>query len=389
MSKESVLYKDIIRKLERKTKREYGVLSSAGGIITVLLAVSVFFIYASLESLFHLGSSLRTFLFFFFILITIGSGVFLFLLPLLKYYSFFRKTDYFRTAAEIGNYYPVIKDDLLNAMQLVSGDKTLLYSSSLIDAAFNKVYEKSQNIRFEESVSFKIVRDLSYYSIGAIIIMLAFLVFVPGMQAASGRLYNFEREFTPPPEFTLTVYPGNARISKGENLLIRVVARGKIPNELNLGIKSVEQSDYEHQRIIPDSSGIFEYNITSVRNSFNYYAVSGDIKSEEYRVEVTDKPLIKNFEVVVTPPAYSKLPEFVQKDNGNIFTLLGSMITLRLNSNKELSQAKLEFSDSTSTPLDLQYASASGKFPVLPIIWKYLIMTWCRDQSLHEHRNIM
>jgi hypothetical protein len=126
MSRESGPYQEIISKLERKNKREYAVLASAGALITVLLSFSSFFIFALLESVFHFSSQVRTIFFFIFILITIGSAAFLFLLPLLKYFSFFRRADYHKIAGEVGRYYPAIKDDLLNAMQLVEGDKKIL-----------------------------------------------------------------------------------------------------------------------------------------------------------------------------------------------------------------------------------------------------------------------
>jgi hypothetical protein len=365
MSKESGPYQEIIRKLERKNKREYAVLASAGALITVLLSFSSFFNFSLLESVFHFSSRIRTIFFFIFILITIGSAAFLFLLPLLKYFSFLRKTDYHKTAGEVGNYYPAIKDDLLNAMQLIEGEKKFYYSAVLINAAFNKVYERSRSIHFEEIVSFAGVKRLLFYSIVTIITMLLFLFIVPGLQASSHRLYNFEQEFIAPPEFMLKVSPGDSEISKGDNITITVTASGKIPSEIFIATKTEEQAEYENQKLISDSGGVFIYNLNSIRSSLDYYAFAGETKSITFRITVTDKPIIKGFEIVVTPPVYSGLPETVQKDNGNINTLKGSNVKLHLSSNKELQQAYIEFSDTAKNGLDISYASASGSFRVM------------------------
>jgi hypothetical protein len=365
MSREQGPYKEIIYKLERKNKREYALLASAGGILTIVLALTAFFTFSLLESVFHFSSQVRTILFFIFILITLSSAAFLFVLPLLKYFSFFRKSDYHRTAAEVGRYYPSIKDDLLNAMQLVEGEKKLFYSPVLIDAAFQKVYNSSRNIRFEEVVSFARVKSLLLYSGIAAAVMLLFLVFVPGLQASSYRLYNFEKEFTAPPEFTIRVNPGNASISKGDNLTVTVTVTGKIPNEIFIASRTEEQADFENQKLLSDSGGVFIYNLNNIRSAMNYYAFSGDIKSDTYRIDVTDKPLIKSFDLVITPPAYSGLPEVIQKDNGNISTLKGSNVSLRLSSNKELKKAFLEFSDTVKNDLKINYTTASGNFRVM------------------------
>jgi len=369
-------YQEIIYKLERKNKREYALLASAGAVITLLLSIGAFFTFSVFESLFNYASSVRTILFFLFILITLSSFGFLFILPLLKYFKFFRKTDYYRTAAEVGHYYPVIKDDLLNAMQLVSSDKNnYYYSPVLIDAAFSKVYEKSKGMHFEEMVDYGRLKRLLLYASAAVIFMLSLLVFVPGLQASSYRLYNFQREFIPPAEFSLTVYPGNADITKGDNLLITVIAKGKIPGEVIIAVKTDEQAEYIMERVLSDSSGKFDFTIPSVRTSLSYYASAGDIKSDEYRIEVTDKPLIKNFEVTVTPPAYSGLPEIVQQDNGNITTLMGSTVKLRLSSNKELKNAEIRLSDSLSNTMEVNYSSASGRFRVMGDYTYKIILT--------------
>jgi hypothetical protein len=365
MSKESGSYKEIIVKLERKTKREYAVLAAGGALFTILLTVSFFFIYSLIESIFHFSSMVRTIMFFILVLIFISSTAFLVILPLLKYSSFFRKTDYYKTAADVGRYYPSLKDDLVNAMQLVNSANSFYYSPALIDAAFRKVYERSKGIRFEEVVNFSIVKNLLFYTTGLVVVMAALLAFVPGLQASSGRLYNFEKEFTAPPEFTLKVYPGNAQITKGDNLLVRVITSGKIPDELSIAVKSKEQSEFEFERISSDSSGVFEHTINSVRSSLNYYVFSGETRSDEYIIEVLDKPLIKGFEISVNPPAYSGLPDIVQKDNGNISALAGSMVHIRINSNKELQHAELQFGDSLKGKLNVNISGAAGTFKVV------------------------
>src|ERR1035438_1933638 len=131
MGTESNYYKEIISKLESLTKREYTLFASLGIQSAVMAGVSVFTFFALLEMLFHFSSGARTILFLIFLVITIGALGYLFLIPLLKYFNIFRKTDYFKTAGKVGQSFPEVKDDLLNAMQLISTyNLSSLYSSS-------------------------------------------------------------------------------------------------------------------------------------------------------------------------------------------------------------------------------------------------------------------
>ena len=116
-------YKEIINKLELLIKKEYLALSLLGLLTTLIIVVSVFTLFSIVELAVNFKSTFRTILFFLFILAAIGSVSYLILIPLLKYFNAFRKRDYFYSAKLVGNSFPDIKDDLLNAMQLVSSEK--------------------------------------------------------------------------------------------------------------------------------------------------------------------------------------------------------------------------------------------------------------------------
>src|SRR5690606_39434797 len=82
-----------------------------------------------------------------------------------------------------------------------------------------------------------------------------------------------------------------------------------------------ETSDVENQTLSADSNGVYKFVYKSARSSFKYFAFAEESFSDEYSIKVTDRPIIKNLDVTVTPPAYSGIPPFQQKDNGNITVL--------------------------------------------------------------------
>ena len=151
----SGFYKEIIAKLETLIRKEYSELIIRGIIFSLIIGISAFVLFSFVEWIGFTKSIVRTILFLVLLIILIASIGYQILLPLLKYFNVFQNRNYQQSACKVGRFFPEIKDDLLNALQLVSTDKSnSIYSTSLLDAAFKNVYERSKPIRFESIVDF-------------------------------------------------------------------------------------------------------------------------------------------------------------------------------------------------------------------------------------------
>ena len=382
MSSDSTYYKELISKLERLDKKEYSLFIILGIQACLIIGISIFTTFSFLEMIGNFDSAIRTILFFLFLLITIGALSFLVLLPTLKYFHIIGRPDYFKTARKVGNNFSDIKDDLLNAMQLVSietGKNN--YSSFLIDAAFQKVYKRTNTIKFESIVEFKKIKEVFYYLLGTFLLCSLLFVSIPGLTSASSRLLQFGKNFIPPPKFIFIVNPGNAKVAKGDNVLITVRIKGQKPNEVLLGTKSSDQAEYEFQKLSADSLGDYNYSVNSVRNSFKYYAAAHDVKSKEFNIKVIDRPVIKTLDVNINSPSYSKIPPVEQKDNGNITALAGSGVRLKITSTKNLKTAKLKFEDTTEVKFKISGSSAECDFKIKKDINYKIVMTDKNDNQ--------
>ncbi len=363
---ESNFYKEILTKLDKLDKKEQAFVTFIGLLFSLILIILVFTSFSFLEMLLHHSSLLRTIIFSVIVLIAVASFGFLFIKPLIRYFDLLGKRDHFKTAGKVAAYFPQIKDDLLNAIQLVSaGIDNKMYSSGLVDASFKKVYEKTKNIRFESVVDFKKVKQLLIYFLSISVIVSLIFIFAPGMQAASYRIVNFNREFIPPQRYSFEVFPGDAQVTKGDDVNISVKVNGGIPSSVYLALKDKEETSFQNQKLIPDSNGVYNFDYKSSRSSLKYYVFAEDSKSEEYSIEVIDRPIVKNLDITVIPPSYSGISSYQQKDNGNISALKGSKVEVKFNSTKELKDAKLLFQDSTEVQLNKESTQASGNFRVM------------------------
>lgn len=361
----SKFYIEIINKLINLNKKEYKLASAIGIqtwlIITLLTATG----FITIEAIGNFNSIVRTVFFFIICFISIISFSIFFIYPLLKHFELLGKFDNYKTANKVGLHFPELKDDLINAMQLVSIDENKrVFSFSLIEAAFKEVYGRTKSIQFENIISYRKAKELLLYTIIVVVVFTSLLVFVPGLQASSNRILNFTEDFIPPAKFSFEIIPGNTEITKGEEIKISVKVNGILPKEVFLAVKHEEDSDFIEHKLLPDSNSVFHFEKSVIRSSFIYYAFAENIRSENYNVKVVDRPIIKLLDLKITPPAYSKLSTIYQKDNGNITSLFGASVEIQLSSTKKINSAELQFSDSTIYNLNVNGNKANGNFRI-------------------------
>lgn len=349
-----------LAEVESQDKRREA-LSGFGSFILVALAIVTSI--SVLNLVFDFNSSARTFLFWF-CLITISLFLFLkVLIPFAKSFSVFSKPDYFSAAKKVGAVFHEIKDELLNAFEIRSAVYPG-YSADLIAAAFNRIYKRSEPLDFRKAVDFRPAKGrIRIASIITVLAILLFFIF-PDLSASAYRIINYDREFLIPQKFYLQIFPGDREITKGDDISIRVSASGKVPNILSLYTKSNEQTEFEEVVLNPDSSGIFNYTVRSVVNSFEYYAASEGIESDRYSITVINRPIITQLDLAIIPPAYSGLAKSVQRDNGNISALPGSRIEVSMEASRDLSDAVIMFGDSSQIKMRVDETNASTLFSV-------------------------
>jgi hypothetical protein len=365
MGSESKYYTELLKKLEGFIRKNYLQLLLFGTQVFVAAVLINFTFYAFIELAANFSSAARTVLIVLFILAALGLLYVLLIKPLIRYIGKIRKETYFDAAVKVGTSFPEVKDELLNSMQLVSGnEKVNLYSTELIDASFRNVYERVKNLNFKSIINFERARKILPYFAATTIACLMLLLFVPGLNAASFRLINFDKEFIPPPEFIFEISPGNKEITKGDGIEISVKVKGSKPKLVYLGLRKEEEADFRKQELSADSSGKYIHAISSVKSSFKYFAEADGFKSDFFEIIVIDRPIVKTLELEINSPSYSKIPKVIQKDNGNVQALVGSKVSFSISSTKKLKEAVLEFGDTSTTKLNVDGEKASGNFTV-------------------------
>ena len=359
----NISLKEVLTKIESYSKRKI-LLNIFNRFLKIFIFVILLFAFlVLLESIFNFTSNIRTFLFFTFIAIVFSFFAAAITPLVIKYFKPLTNNNNYNLSNEIGNQFQGIKDELTNSLQLLNADnKNTSYSPALIESSFSLTYNKIKNINFNEKLNLNKYKKLVRFTLSVFIICFSLFNIFPLLSNASNRLLKYNTDFTPPPSFNLKILPGNIQITKGEDINIKIIGKGDVPNEIFLATKTIEQTDYQLLPLKVDSLNQFNYNLKAVNNSFEYYAAANNISSQKYRIEVINRPIVKNFTLTISPPAYSKLPSTIQKDNGNIFALKGSRVKINLISTKDIQKAYIDFNSNKKINLSSNFDKADGVF---------------------------
>ncbi len=365
--------------LKKKNLRDIAI----GFLKSLIVIILTFLFFSFLESFSYFSTFVKTIIFVLMILLASSMLVSFVLKPLLNYLKQPSNKTLHNAAAEIGNHFPSVKDNLLNSLQLLqTEDKNTSYE--LAEAAFLKVYKSISDLNFNQIIKYNYFKKV--LKIFGAVVFISTLIFISfnTINNAAFRLLNFNKEYAKPVDFTLEIITGNAKIKKGNNLQIKVSVKGKAPKEIIISTKNKTETEFNKHIARLDSSNIYLLNLRNIKSSFTYFAQKGDIKTESYKVEVISPPIINNFSLDLIPPRYSRLPKWEQQSNGNISALKGTKINVKLSGSKILSEAQIIFSDSSKKQLEINNNQASGSFIVKRNI-KYHFSIIDTDNNFNEN----
>lgn len=195
---------EIKKKLNNVVKKEELINSLNGIFIAVSFSLLVFVFFLFVESIGNFNSGFRTIMVLLLTVITALLFAVYSVFPILKAYGYFRKTDYLKTAFQVGHRFTDIKDELLNSLQLITKENKYNSSPVLINKAFESIYEKIKPVDFTSIVDFS--KSKKYFrTTASIIITSGILLFIPFLQNAAGRLINYDKEFIIPPRFSFNI----------------------------------------------------------------------------------------------------------------------------------------------------------------------------------------
>jgi hypothetical protein len=367
------VYEDVFRNLLHRL----GALRQRGKKLRLIEGTLIFLSVFSLllltiltiESMFFLGTSARTTVLTVALLLTVAAFLWWVSRPLFAWLFQPNLPDNVHLALSIGDHFAHIKDRLADALQVFEKHRANPegYSLELADASLRDIDAEMKEIDFravEQTDGAK--KFFKYFTGCAAALLVGFAVFNATFSSAAFRLMHPMTDFPKYSGVTLRVTPGDLEVVKGENVAIEARVAGASISDAMLVMKPEGARDYQKHELSSRTDSSFSYVIEDIREDVTYFVEAADEKSREYRITVVEPPFVRNLQIKLTYPRYSKLgSQFLDENVGDVSALKGTEVELSLKTNKTVKEAKVVFSDSTEKLLRVAGQDVSGQFRLM------------------------
>ena len=331
----------------------------------------IFFVGIGYEAIFYLSSSIRLFILKTILISGLIIILFVFIINVLIEQNKIKRYSWSKLARSAGKLAFPKSDVIINAFQLEKSNSTIesnSLSNSYIDGISKKLNRLNLKKLFPTRLSeFWKMINLLILSLGMIMIVL----FWNSTSNAMIRWGHPYHEFEVPKPFYIEGITRNIHLLGGESSPLNFKAFGQVPDSLYLELIPSSNDTSILFIMNKDSNGLYTYEVEEVYEDYRYRAYSpaeyfwqawDKIITPYYYISVTDRPIMEEFTIKISPPDYSGLPISIQKANqSDVNALIGTSIRIDLKSNRKLKNGYLSL-NKQKTPLKIKGKRAAGGF---------------------------
>ena len=331
----------------------------------------IFFIAIGYEAIFYLSSPIRLFILKTLFTLCLIIILFLFIINVLIEQNKIHRYSWSQLARSAGKLGFPKSDVVINAYQLENSNLSIK-SNSLSDSYINGISKKLNRLNLKKLFPTKLV--ILWKKVNLLILSLGMIVILLFWNSTSNAMIRWGHpyhEFESPKPFYIEGITRNIHLLGGESSSLNFKAFGQVPDSLFLElIASSNDTSFLHV-MNKDSNNIYSYVVDEVYEDYRYRAYAPSehfwqawekIITPYYYISVTDRPIMEEFTIKISPPEYSGIPISYQKANqSDVNALKGSSIRIDLKSNRKLKRGFLSL-NKQRTPLKIRGKQAAGGF---------------------------
>lgn len=292
-------------------------------------------------------------------LIVLATIVFALIVP--RFRSFPDRT----VAGWIERRFPELRERLISAVELFD-DPPPGVSRSLTSAVASDAAAVAAQLDTHRAVTMSGTRrPIVAATLASAILLVQILVSPAAFTTWLRRIANPAADIPVWSTTRVTVEPGDTVIPRGDAVRLLVRTEGAKPNEAR--IVGVTASGKRWERKVTrfrehGNARHFALALPSVHESLTYRAWAGDGRSNEYRIAVEDRPMVRAARVTITYPDYMGRPSEVRTGSGaDILAPAGSVADIEIEANKPLRSVEATLPDGRRSRWATDGAKASGE----------------------------
>ena len=259
-----------------------------------------------------------------------------------------RKIEDVRIARYIEERHPALQDRLVSAVEL--GNSEASDHHPILPLLLRDALQRTQNISPKSLFNPREPLLSSAVALALILFFVLLQVFGPDFfQYATLKLYA--NWLTPQAVslYRIDVTPGNGQIRKGWDQLVTAQLVGFDSSDVQLYSRRESSPNWEKSRMEPQkSSNSFGFLFLDINEKVRYYAQSGNVRSDEFALSVTDVARVEKIDLTYSFPRYTGLPGRKEEDGGEISALKETRVDVQAQTNIDAASARILLEDGTA-----------------------------------------
>lgn len=246
----------------------------------------------------------------------------------------------------VENEHEEMNNELLNAIdfeQKLGNQQTKSVSAELMKKGIELAVSKFEKVDSLDSLVPHTSRKEFRVLWGVFAVwVLSFILFNSWFMAELPRYLDPFGDHPPYSPTKLIVHPAGATVDYGDNLLINVTAKGKIPKEVKLVMKNSAGDVIGEVPMFASDEGEFFQTIEEIRSEMVYFASIEGGRSKYYRIALSRTPRFESVQVRYLYPEYTKLPQKTAVVTGGIIKgYRNTQVTMTIKSNRPLKSGEV------------------------------------------------
>lgn len=313
----------IISRLEIFIRKFYlnQIIKGAIWFITILFAL---FLITSVTAYVAWLSVFSRSLIFYFSLILLFTTFWQFIgRPLLSYFKIRKRIDHKTASRLIGEYFPEIKDKLLNTIELHEIGIQATSNAALIQAGINQKALELTPFSFSGAIDIK--RNLEYirFILVPLTVIILLLIISPAiLRVGSAMIFNPGRQFLKPAPFSFTILNTDLSVVQGNSFILQIKTTGDV-NPADMFVAD-DKMNLQMEKV---KNNVFSYTFSNMQSSHTLYCNASGINSLPFTIHVIPKPELLSFNVLLEYPSYLHRAREKMQNSGDLLIPEGTIAT--------------------------------------------------------------
>src|SRR5215813_3917128 len=239
-----------------------------------------------------------------------------------------------------------LSDRLVTAVEFADEGKNA--SSAIVDRLVKDAGQRSAKVDADRVVDIR--RSWAYGASAAMCLAVFGLLMYSGPAPLSAGMSDLLGSLggASANSMFITVVPGTALVPRGSDFKIKATLKGFDSEGAQLFFRKQDSSTWSALQMEPArNEGEFTYTMFNIQDAGSYYIEAGNIRSPEFVLTVADLPYVKQMDLVLTFPAYTRLQPKKIENGGEVAALKGTMVRVTAHMTGQPKSASLVLNDGT------------------------------------------